>query len=589
MIKDGVILSQTSAGIHTEKNVAEPSRHNIFIYEYTDGTPDSFMLKSAKTGQYLGILERSGQNVLHLFDYSLNRSRELVFIKSPGDKANTFKFLNLASGMWIGRVSKKAKTQGCVLVTDEANEGRNMKEEVVKHAWSFNHKSKAITVANNGSLTMHSKGVFSWSPYFEFVSAPGNVRERFYLRPAKDNTQQLYVGMTEDGKLSMTKTPSMFVLVPTLKNASYFIKECTTKRLLRVGEQGAVETTESSKMADVFLISDVKDVSFSGMRQVPPISNDWKGLVEVLTKIAKHPISHPVFAHLPSVFEREISFFASIYYVARMNEEKHVVDYCASLKLDAREKTLLKNAKDAFNMVPVIMQKDSTLFKHIDLAVVAAKKAVSESEKLFAKYAEKDYPHVTTLSQESDDTFVRIALLSDFGSGKSKARSLLKALFDNEDTRPHIFVHLGDVYKKGTRREQSEHLIQPLVDAITKEGEPVRVYALPGNHDYLHKGGDGYYWALSELQRLSLSKQQCSFFCLNIGKNYSLIGLDTGLGSLEKESDSLEIRINDEQREWLQSRLEDCTSQGRSIIMMSHHPVLSSGPISYGTVNEALW
>ena len=64
------------------------------------------MLKSAKTGQYLGILERSGQNVLHLFDYSFNRSRELIFIKSPGDKAGTWKFLNLASGMFIGRVSK---------------------------------------------------------------------------------------------------------------------------------------------------------------------------------------------------------------------------------------------------------------------------------------------------------------------------------------------------------------------------------------------------------------------------------------------------------------------------------------------------
>ena len=64
------------------------------------------MLKSAKTGQYLGILERSGQDVLHLFDYSFNRSRELVFIKSPGDKAGTWKFLNLASGMFIGRVSK---------------------------------------------------------------------------------------------------------------------------------------------------------------------------------------------------------------------------------------------------------------------------------------------------------------------------------------------------------------------------------------------------------------------------------------------------------------------------------------------------
>ena len=80
-------------------------------------------------------------------------------------------------------------------------------------------------------------------------------------------------------------------------------------------------------------------------------------------------------------------------------------------------------------------------------------------------------------------------------------------------------VHLGDVYKKGTRREQLENLIQPLVDAITStQGEPVRVYALPGNHDYFHHGGDGYFWALDELKRLDLSKQSCSFFCLHVGK-----------------------------------------------------------------------
>ena len=40
--------------------------------------------------------------------------------------------------------AQKPKTQGCVLLTDEASEGRNMKEEVVKHAWSFNHKGKGM-------------------------------------------------------------------------------------------------------------------------------------------------------------------------------------------------------------------------------------------------------------------------------------------------------------------------------------------------------------------------------------------------------------------------------------------------------------
>ena len=111
-----------------------------------------------------------------------------------------------------------------------------------------------------------------------------------------------------------------------------------------------IESTDTAKLADVFFITDVKEVAFSGMRQVAPISNNWKEMMEFLKKIAKHPIAHPIYAHLPSVFEREISFFGSIYFIARMNEEKEVLDFCANHKLEAREKTLLKNVKEAYNM-----------------------------------------------------------------------------------------------------------------------------------------------------------------------------------------------------------------------------------------------
>lgn len=577
----------------TEKvSGGEPSRHNIFIYEYTDGVNDSFMLKSAKSGQYLGVMERSGQFILQLFDFSFNRSRELVWIKFPGEKKNTFKFRNQASQRFIGRVSKKPKTLGCVLMVDEEEEGRNLREDVIKHPWSFNRKGKAITIQSSGTLAMEKKGVFSWAPYFEFVSASDNVRERFYLKPAKGNKEReasLYVSMSEDGKISMAKTPTSFVLVPTLKDASFFIKECVTKRLLRVHESGVITTTDILKQADVFYITDVKEVAFSGVRLMAPISDAWKSLDEYLTRLAKAPIAHPVYANLPGVFEREVSRFACMYFIARCNDEKAVHDYCEGLKLDSKERTLLKNAKEAYNMVPVIMQKELPLFRALDQAVTSAKKAVSESEKLFSRFAQKDYPHVSFLEQENDETFVRIALFGDFGSGKSKAQALVQAMFDADDTRPNICIHLGDVYKKGTRREQSENLIAPLVNAITSGGEPARIYILPGNHDYLHKGGDGYYWALGELQRLALTKQQCSFFCLNVGKNYSIIGLDTGLGSLQKESDSLDIRINDEQRDWLKARMEDAIASGRHVIVLSHHPVLACGPISFGTVNHSLW
>ncbi len=603
-VRGDEVLRGDSRGVTTEKHVpGETERRQTWIYEWIDGLPEAFLLKSAKTSQYLGVLSRGGQTILHLFEFSFNRSRELAFVKVPiPGGSGGFRFRNVASGLYIGGVSTRPKTLGCVLMTEEEDEGEGgerlavLSEEVVKTAWSFNSKGKALTCQANASLAMHNKGVFSWSPYFEFVAAPGNVVERFYLRPARPASEDMqYVSVGEDGKVSLARHPCAFNLVPTLKSGSFFVRDCISKRLLRVSDAatGLVVSTESTNVADTFSLMDVKDVVFGGQRVLAGISEHFVRLKDQLEKYAKHPIAHPVYSHLPSVFEREMSYFAALYFIARCNNEKGVLALCAEIRplLDSREKVLLANVDQSFNMIPVIMNKDTALFRALDKAVSDAKQAVSESDKLFSKYADMDPPHVTTLAQEDDDTFVRIALSSDFGSGKPKARQMLHALFAHDETRPHIFIHLGDVYKKGTRREQSENLIQPLVEEMgATKGEPVRVYALPGNHDYIHKGGDGYFWALDELKRLDLSKQSCSFFCLNIGSNYSIIGLDTGLGSLKSaESDALDVQINEEQREWLKLRMEECLSAGRRVIMLTHHPVLSSGPVSFGQVNANLW
>lgn len=77
------------------------------------------------------------------------------------------------------------------------------------------------------------------------------------------------------------------------------------------------------------------------------ISDHFKRMTEVLEKHAKHPIAHPVFSHLPSVFEREVSFFASLYFIARCNAEKAVLAMCNEIRplLESREKVLLTNAE----------------------------------------------------------------------------------------------------------------------------------------------------------------------------------------------------------------------------------------------------
>ncbi len=373
----------------TEKNIPGEERKHVWSYEWIDGIPDAFLLKSQKTNQYLGVLGRGGQMVLHLFDFSFNRARELAFMREnlPNkDGGSAFRFRNIATGLLIGGVSSRPKTLGCVQMVDD-DSFVVLTQELVKTFWSFNLKGKALTAQPNGTMLLQNKGVFSWAPYFEFVPTPASVVERFFLRPARPMSEDLsYVSVSEDGKVSLCKTPCPFVLVPTLKPGAFFVRDCVSKRLLRVKDNNVV-STESNNNADIFTLLDVKDVSFGGQRIVAGISEHFKRLSEVLEKHAKHPIAHPVFSHLPSVFEREVSYFASLYFIARCNAEKQVLATCAEIRplLESREKVLLTNAEQSFNMIPVIMSKDTPLFKALDKAVYNAKQAVSESDKLFSQ------------------------------------------------------------------------------------------------------------------------------------------------------------------------------------------------------------
>ncbi len=267
------VLRGDSKGVTTEKHVpGETERRQTWIYEWIDGLPEAFLLKSAKTSQYLGVLGRGGQMILHLFEFSFNRSRELAWVRVPlKGPAGGFRYRNVASGLYIGEVSTRPKTLGCVLMTEEdEEEGRDhtavVTEEVVKTAWSLNSKGKALTCQPNASLMMQHKGVFSWAPYFEFVAAPGNVVERFYLKPARPHAEDMqYLSVAEDGKVLLGRHPCAFNLVPTLKSGSFFVRDCISKRLLRVSDAatGVVVSTDSINLADTFTLMDVK-VTISG-------------------------------------------------------------------------------------------------------------------------------------------------------------------------------------------------------------------------------------------------------------------------------------------------------------------------------------
>lgn len=91
-------------------------------------------------------------------------------------------------------------------------------------------------------------------------------------------------------------------------------------------------------------------------------------------------------------------------------------------------------------------------------------------------------------------------------SGGPKQRDLLDSLFATN--RPDVFIHLGDVYKRGSKREQQENLLDPVSETLKRNpGLPVQMFAICGNHDLMTHGGSGYYYALKEMRARSLSEQ----------------------------------------------------------------------------------
>ncbi len=276
----------------------------------------------------------------------------------------------------------------------------------------------------------------------------------------------------------------------------------------------------------------------------------------------------------PKVLEREHSAFGSLYFVAETNEPDLVRALVVNDGLDLMERLLVSNARTAAAMVTAITHKDMPLFQALDREITAAKLAIGDAEKLFLQHAGQ-LPHLTELSFQGMEC-IRVVLVGDFGNGERKTAALLDAIFKH--ARPNVLVHLGDVYKRGSKREQQEHLIEPICTAIERNvGAPASVFAVCGNHDVMARGGAGYYWALREMCARGLSEQDASFFCIHVGESFAIIGLDTSLEGLKYDSDALETRLNDAQVVWLQQRMDQCRVSDRRVILLFHHPLLSCG------------
>ncbi|MGI4976027.1 MAG: metallophosphoesterase family protein [Janthinobacterium lividum] len=153
---------------------------------------------------------------------------------------------------------------------------------------------------------------------------------------------------------------------------------------------------------------------------------------------------------------------------------------------------------------------------------------------------------------------LRVALLSDWGTGTAEARAVAGLLAAQ---RPDAVIHLGDIYFAGTAAECEAHFLQPL-RAVLPEAA---LYSLCGNHD-VYSGGEGYYGLLDRIG------QPASYFCLRSPDlSWQFLAADTGLHDRDPfDADTALTRLDPGEELWHADKLRGFP--GRTVLLSHHQP-----------------
>jgi hypothetical protein len=157
---------------------------------------------------------------------------------------------------------------------------------------------------------------------------------------------------------------------------------------------------------------------------------------------------------------------------------------------------------------------------------------------------------------------LRIALAGDFGTGNfgaddspsTKISKIMKSL------KPHITVHLGDVYYAGTGPEETSKLIDywPAGSRYS--------FALNSNHE-MYSGGGPYFNEAVGGPLFYMSQSPWSFFALEYG-SWIVVGLDSAYNSgvLDLYMDG-SLGKNNAQVAFL----KNVAQKGKKVIVLTHH------------------
>ena len=203
-------------------------------------------------------------------------------------------------------------------------------------------------------------------------------------------------------------------------------------------------------------------------------------------------------------------------------------------------------------------------------------------------------------SADDDFYFVHITdthmLYSLFDGGKRQDN--FESLVDHINSfekKPAFVVITGDLVEWGGDCNSGAQNFQAFIDCLYKEQDhlyldstfSIPVYTTPGNHDYrninlfelslhnYHSLVDNKH--IEENDRYLVTYEDLSLFFLNSGHDY-----------LDNPDDWVRVLgdgLYDEDIEWLEDALEDCSSQHKIVLM--HHPAINDDYI-FGQIKDVI-
>lgn len=171
---------------------------------------------------------------------------------------------------------------------------------------------------------------------------------------------------------------------------------------------------------------------------------------------------------------------------------------------------------------------------------------------------------------------LKIAIVGDLGTNDRHHKGVLKAI---SEKKPHIVIHLGDVYISGTIDECNEFW---RVYESSMAGPQPPFWCIPGNHEYI-SAGEGFFKSLLPHLGSSTNKQEASFFCLE-SEHYGLqiLALDTGFNSsnfslpLSGEQMDYSTMLGEKEAAWAKERLKKARDNKWRTIILTHHQMVSA-------------